>query len=533
MARYKHYDYDQTKMLPVSYQRQILPGTFEHTLNELIDREIDLTVFESRYRNDATGAPAYDPAILLKIVLFAYSKGITSSRQIEKLCRENVLFMALSADTQPHFTTIADFISGSAEQIAQVFRDVLLVCDEAGLIGKQMFAIDGVKLPSNASKEWSGTQAQYSKKIEKMERAAQKLLARHREVDAQHLEGEAPAMQAAREQQIKTLEAAIAKVRGFLRRHADKVGPSGRVKKSNITDNESAKMLSSKGVIQGYDGVAMVDAKHQIVVHAEAFGEGQEHGLLVPMLEGTRQTFRALDLSNDVLKNRIVTADAGFCSEANSRYLLESGIDAYVADPQFRRRDVRFADAPQHRPQRASEPFAKPNKPQRFRPRDFHPAKDFSHCICPAGQRLHRNGAHVRLRDRWGVKFSGSKATCQDCPLRTQCLRDPRHTPVRQVTILRGRERTKSPNYSQNMRERIDSERGRYLYGRRLAVVEPVFANIRSTRKLNRLSLRGRKKVNAQWQLYCLVHNIGKLQRYGPSSKPTEAMERRINRCDG
>ena len=83
------------------------------------------------------------------------------------------------------------------------------------------------------------------------------------------------------------------------------------------------------------------------------------------------------------------------------------------------------------------------------------------------------------------------------------------------------------------MRERIDSERGQYLYGRRLAVVEPVFANIRSTRKLNRLSLRGRKKVNAQWQLYCLVHNIGKLQRYGPSSKPTEAMERRINRCDG
>jgi hypothetical protein len=204
-------------------------------------------------------------------------------------------------------------------------------------------------------------------------------------------------------------------------------------------------MLSSKGVIQGYDGLALVDAKHQIVVHAEAFGEGQEHGLLVPMLEGTRQTFRALDLSNDVLKNRIVTADAGFCSEANSRYLLEGGIDAYVADPQFRRRDVRFADAPQHRPQRASEPFAKPKKPQRFRPRDFQPAKDFSHCICPAGKRLHRNGAHVRLRDRWGVKFSGSKITCQHCPLRAQCLRDPHRTPVRQVTILRGRERTKAP----------------------------------------------------------------------------------------
>jgi len=289
-------------------------------------------------------------------------------------------------------------------------------------------------------------------------------------------------------------------------------------------------MLSSKGVIQGYDGLAMVDAKHQIVVHAEAFGEGQEHGLLIPMLEGTRQTFRELELSHDVLKNGIVMADAGFCSEANSRYLLESGVDAYVADPQFRRRDIRFADAPQHRPQRASEPFAKPKKLKRFLPRDFQPSKDFSHCLCPAGKRLHRNGARVRMGDLWAVKFSGSSQSCRHCALRQQCLRYPERTPVRQVTIARGRFAGKLPTFAARMRERIDSERGRYLYGRRLAVVEPVFANIRSTRKLNRLSLRGRRKVNAQWQLYCLVHNIGKLQRYGPSAKPQAAMERRITR---
>src|SRR5215204_477268 len=142
MARYKHYDYDQTKMLPVSYERQILPGTFEHTLSQLIDSEIDMTVFETRYRNDATGASAYDPAILLKIVLYAYSKGITSSREIAQLCQDNVMFMALSADTAPHFTTIADFVSRQQDQIVSIFRDVLLVCDEQDLIGKQMFAVD-------------------------------------------------------------------------------------------------------------------------------------------------------------------------------------------------------------------------------------------------------------------------------------------------------------------------------------------------------------------------------------------------------
>ena len=215
MARYKPYDYRQTKMLPVRFEEQILPGTFEYRLNRLIDESIDLSVFEARYRNDDGGAPAYDPAVLLKIILLAYSRGITSSRQIERLCRENVLFMAISADSQPHFTTIAHFIATLDREITTVFRDVLLVCDEAGLIGKEMFAVDGVKLPSNASKEWSGSQADYSKKIEKMERAVRHLTERHREADTA---GEDEGVSAARARQQATLERAIAKVRRYLTR---------------------------------------------------------------------------------------------------------------------------------------------------------------------------------------------------------------------------------------------------------------------------------------------------------------------------
>ena len=153
MARYKGYDYSQGKFIPVYFDKQILPGTFEYTLHYLIDNEIDLSVFDLRYQNDETGAPAYDPAILLKIILYAYSRGITSSRKIAQCCRENIIFMALSADTQPHFTTIADFISSVDQEIIRLFLEVLLICDEMGLIGKEMFAVDGCKLPSNASKE--------------------------------------------------------------------------------------------------------------------------------------------------------------------------------------------------------------------------------------------------------------------------------------------------------------------------------------------------------------------------------------------
>jgi transposase len=108
MARYKDYSYEQTKLIPISFQHQIQPGSFEYTLNYIVDNKIDLSVFESRYVNDDTGAPAFNPAILLKIVLYAYSRGIIHSRRIARACEENVIFMALSADTRPHFTTIKE-----------------------------------------------------------------------------------------------------------------------------------------------------------------------------------------------------------------------------------------------------------------------------------------------------------------------------------------------------------------------------------------------------------------------------------------
>jgi len=516
MARYKHYDYSQMKLLPVSFKEQILPGSFEHTLNELIDHEFDLTVFEARYCNDETGAPAYDPAILLKIILYAYSRGITQSREIARLCRENVVFMALSADTTPHFTTIADFIATLEQEIVSLFRDVLLICDEAKLIGRGMFAVDGVKLPSNASKQWSGTRADFTKKVQKMERAVRYLVKRHRQADAGN--EEAP-LRAARVKQIKTLKTSIAKVKGFLSRHEDKVGASGRIKKSNVTDNASAKMKTGKGVIQGYDGLAVVDAKRQVIVHAKAYGEAQEHGLLIPALEGTRQNFRCLGDKRDVLKRAAVSADSGFHSEANVRFAFENGIDAYVADTLFRKRDPRFATAARHVPKRAAEPWARPKPRGLFRPEHFNVAPDLSHCICPAGKRLYRSGRHCNLKGFEAVKFKGAKRDCTNCALRAKCLRHPQRTTIRQVAIILGAKPGKQETWTARMKRKIDTDHGRYQYSRRLGTVEPVFANICHAHGLRRFSLRGERKVNTQWLLYCMVHNLGKVQRYGPIRK--------------
>ena len=389
MARYKAYDYGQLTMLAVDFERQIVPGTFEYARHSLIEERLDLAAFDARYKNDETGAPAYDPAILLKIIMYAYSKGVTSSRRIEQLCCENVVFMALAAHGVPHFTTIADFIATREGEIAKLFRDVLLVCEEAGLIGREMFAVDGVKLPSNASKEWSGTKEE----VEKIERALKVLTERHQHADQRIEPNE---QDHARERQIATLNKASKKIQSWLAEHEDKIGAGGRVKKSNVTDNESAKMKTSKGVIQAYDGVAMVDDKHQIVVAAEAFGEAQEHQLLIPMLEAMQDNFRAMGREDNALKQAAVSADAGFHTEANVQYLIDNQIDGYLADTLFRKRDPRFAEVQRHKQ-------SQPSKAKHFRPKDFHYDEQVKTCICPAGEFLYQNGSHCNIGGREAV----------------------------------------------------------------------------------------------------------------------------------
>ena len=115
--RFRFYSYDQDILLAINFRHQLQSGTFEHALHYLIEHKLDLSIFHPKYRNQDTGRKAYHPAILLKIILFAYSKGITSSREIQWCCETNILFKALSCDTVPHFTTIAAFVSQHSEAV--------------------------------------------------------------------------------------------------------------------------------------------------------------------------------------------------------------------------------------------------------------------------------------------------------------------------------------------------------------------------------------------------------------------------------
>jgi len=508
MARYKVVD-RSPRFLPVVLDAPLMTGSFEFALDYLIDNEVDLSGVATRYSNDETGAPAYDPAVMLKIVLLAYSRGIVSSRAIERVCRENVLFMAISGDSAPQFTTIAKFVRELGGQVSAIFTQVLVICDRQGLIGRQMFAIDGVKLPSHADKRRSGTHAELAHEAERMEVAVAKMLQAHRGRDERAEANEDEAANAAR---IEHLRTEAKRIRHFLASHAERRSEKGAIRKSNVTDNDSAKMASAKGVIQGYTAVAAVDGQAQIIVAAQAHGSGSEQSVLLPMVEMTSP------MRTD---QTVVLADAGYHSETNLQGLCERGVPALIADGLMRRRDARFADQTRYKvlPDPLYDKTAAAGDPPnaKFQPADFNFDPKSGTCICPAGKKLYSTGRACFANGRRHRKFQGAKRDCVPCRLRERCLRHPERTQTRQVAFF-DKNQVSPLRYTEIMKRAIDSDRGRKLYGRRIAIVEPVFANLRHNKHLDRFTLRTQPKVNTQWNLYCLVHNIEKLAHHGYAS---------------
>jgi transposase len=505
MARYKPVD-RSPRLLPVVLSEQIQPGTFEFALDHLVDHELDLSDLDARFCNDETGASAYDPRIMLKIVLLAYSRGLISSRAIERACLQNVQFIALSGDAQPSYTHIAKFVRELGGQIKPLFAQVLMTCDRLGLIGAHLFAIDGVKLPANASKERSGTHAELRHRADRLDQAADKIVELHRNQDSQTRE---PDLDAQRQERIQALRKEAQATRDFVARSAPRRNRKGAELKANVTDNDSAKMATSKGVIQGYAAQAAVDSAHQVIVAADVSGSGSEQSMLLPMVAQSEPVRRA---------DTIITADAGYHSNENLAALCEQAIPALVADHQMRQRDERLRDQAKHKakpdPLYDKRASGQEQPIRLYRPQDFIHHSDTNCCICPAGQRLYSSGSHCKVNGRVHHKFTGSQASCVPCAHRHLCLRHPQRTKVRQVAIF-AKNQPSPHEPTQRMKQAIDSPRGRRLYSQRIATVEPVFANIRHNKRLNRFTLRGRAKVSTQWQLYCLVHNIEKLAHHG------------------
>ena len=245
-------------------------------------------------------------------------------------------------------------------------------------------------------------------------------------------------------------------MREWLKEHPhDRKSAKGKARLSNRTDNESAKMPTDKGVVQGYTGVAAVDEKHQIIVEAQAHGTGSEQELLLPMTEAIEPVAK---------EHTVVCADSGYHSEDNLKQLEAQGHrGVHPRQPLPRARSAL-------RKAKSSTPPSPMRCGTRARSRPPSPncssratskwPPDHSHCICPAGKRLYRNGTNCNIGGRQAIKFTGAQRDCENCPLRAQCLRHPQRTPVRQVAIFVGKHAKAQEKASERMKRKIDTDQG-------------------------------------------------------------------------
>jgi IS5 family transposase len=412
--------------------------------------------------------------------------------------------MAMSCGQEPDHSTIAAFVSNLKEEIKPLFRDVLLVCEEMKLLGGTEFSLDGCKLASNASKRWSGTFSTLKEKKEKIERRVVYML--EEQIVADRREGKDGSEETRKANHIERLQKQAARIEKFLRENEPKPGKQYKEVRSNITDNESAMMTTSHGTIQGYNGQALVDSKHQVIVEGEAFGWGQDHYHLEPVVTGAQENMKGIGKGDDYFKDARLTADTAYHSSESIKKCEEEGIDAYIPDKDFRKRD----------PNLEVKKSSMDRRRRRFNSEDFRYDEGTGEYECPMGKRLKLNADNVKRNDVLLYRrYYADAKDCEACREREGCISKKGKRGKRKILMIpidSGRR-----NYSKEMAAKIDTDRGRQIYPHRMKIVEPVFANIRTQKRLDRFTLRGKIKVNIQWLLYCMVHNIEKIVNFGPA----------------
>jgi transposase len=455
-------DLEQPFLLPPSLQDWLPENHLARFIAELTNG-LDLSKIYGFYgRRDGRGKAAYHPVMLVRLLLYGYCVGVMSSRRMERASFDDLAFRYLCADQHPDHDTIASFRQQHLPVLAELFTQVLQLCDKAGLVKLGHVAIDGSKLQANASKHKAMSYDRMEEKEKQLKAEVEKLLAQAAETDAaedrQYGKGkrgdELTGELARRETRLKKIAAAKAALEQEARERAEaarketeeklaerrkKEEESGQklggraprmpdpeqarpepTAQRNFTDPESRIMPDGahKGsFVQAYNAQIAVDGAAQIIVAAEVTQETNDKRQLAPMLARVEQNVGA--------KPEAVSADAGYFSESQLNDSRTQGIDLYVATGKRKHGQSQFEDG-------------QPGEPA-----------------------------------------------------------------------------VESDSAVEKMKQKLKTEKGRALYKMRKAIVEPVFGQIKGARGIRAFLLRGFEKVSAEWKLICATHNLLKLFRAG------------------
>src|SRR5712692_10210346 len=297
---FRPWDVDQVWLLPPSIQDLVPSGHVAHFVRDTVRTGLDLSRIMDVY-DEARGFPPHHPGMMVALLLYAYSQGIYSSRRIARGCEERLDFAAVTGMQRPDFRTISEFRKRHLAALSGLFRQVLKLCREAGLVKLGHVALDGTKIKANAG-------INKAKRLEKI-RAAKAAL-----------EAEAKAKAASKPDDDGSGD--DGKVRPGRKSKPVTAEPSDKAQR-NFTDPDSRVMPTKNGFIQGYNAQAAVDGAHQIIVAHTLTNSPSDQAQLAPLLDAIKAN---LGKNPDE-----ASADAGYCSQANLRTLIRRRIEGYVA----------------------------------------------------------------------------------------------------------------------------------------------------------------------------------------------------------
>lgn len=443
-------DREQGYLMPPSLREWLAEGDLAWFILDAVD-QMDLDEFYAAYRNDGWGAAAYDPAMMVAVLLYAYCQGIRSSRKIDRALERDVGFRVVAANQQPDFRTICRFRSEHDKALERLFVQVLWLCREAGLVKLGMVALDGAKVAANAALEANRGHKAIKEEVSRMLAEAKKLDAEEDALFGPEKRGdELPEglgrrverlkrLQEAKSRLDKEAEVAARAVQEHLEQRQAEEAASGKKKrgrkpkvvepapveeaKANISDPDSRIMKARQGYVQGYNVQAIV-SQDQIIVGTGVTQEANDVQQLKPMLETLEQTLEAAGIED---RPRAALADAGYWSEAN--------------------------------------------------------VKD---CSRPGGPEL-----LIATTKDWKQRKAARE---RGCP--------------------RGRiPKDLSPH--QRMERRLLTQRGRRMYRLRGITVEPVLGQVKESQGCRRFMRRGLLATQSEWSLIGTTHNLLKLWRSG------------------
>jgi len=470
--------FKQRQLFP-AYIFDLLPRDHDCFIYDALFEQLDTSSVESKY--SMLGQNAYHPRLITGILIYAYRKGVFSSREIERRCHEDLAFMYISHMNCPNFRVLSDFRKDNAAFFKESFKQTVRLAREVGMVALEHTSTDGSKFKADTSKHKAMSYGHLKAREEELAKEIDQMMekARHYDESEDKEFGDKAGHELPEELTIK--EKRLGKIRAAkeaLEKREREINPDKKIedkKQISFADKE-ARIMGKKGHFEyAYNGQISVDRKHQIIVGEHLTQNENDKKEVAPALEQIQETTGRLPEK--------ASFDNGYSSGPNLAELADKGVDAYVATGREGKEDPRSIEECE----------------REIKKSDFTYDMQDDLFVCPAGHPLtlkrgSENGKRI---------YQASRQGCEECPLRHRCCKSEKGEPRSIHTD------DKEP-LRQQMIDKMQGTEAKEIYKKRKEIVEPVFGQIKNG-GFRGFHLRGFSRACGEFSLVCVVHNLKKI----------------------